>query len=63
MKEKAVEMIQHIPEDNMLYVINFLQSLELMSLNKQKDKEKAEKALTNILNMEQRLPGEFVKLI
>lgn len=43
----------------MLYVINFLQSFEAVSLNKQKDREKAEKALINILNMDQRLPDEF----
>lgn len=59
MKEKAVEIIQRIPEDHMLYVINFLQSFEAVSLNKQKDREKAEKALINILNMDQRLPDEF----
>lgn len=59
MKERAVEIIQQIPEDNMLYVINFLQSMKTVSLNKRKNKEKAEKALANILNMEQRLPDDF----
>lgn len=59
MKERAVEIIQRIPEDNMLYVINFLQSLEEMSFNKEKDKEKAKKALVNILNMDKRLPDDF----
>lgn len=59
MKEKAIEMIQRIPDDNMLYVINILQNLEAMSLDKEKDKEKAKKALMNILNMDKRLPENF----
>jgi len=38
MKEKAVEMIQRMPEDNMLYVINILQNLEKMSEDKESEK-------------------------
>lgn len=30
-KEKAVEMIQRMPDDDMFYVINILQSLEEMT--------------------------------
>lgn len=59
MKEKAVEMIQRMPEDNMTYVINILQNLEAMSVNKDGDKQKAKAALTDILNMEKRLPDDF----
>lgn len=59
MKERAVEMIQRMPEDNMLYVINILENLEAMSLDKEKDKENAQKALRNILSMEKRLPEDF----
>lgn len=58
-KEKAVEMIQRMPEDNMSYVINILQSLEAMSIDKEKDKQKAQAALMDILNMEKRLPEDF----
>lgn len=58
-KERAVEMIQRMPEENMLYVINILQNLEAMSADKEKDKQKAEKALRNILEMEKRLPEDF----
>ena len=59
MKEKAVEMIQRMPEDNMLYVINILQNLEKMSEDKEKRKRKAQTALFGILNMEKRLPENF----
>ena len=37
-KERAVEMIRRMPEDNMLYVVNILQSLEAMTVDKEKDK-------------------------
>lgn len=57
-KEKAVEMIQRMPEDNMVYVIHILQNLEAMVLDKDK-KKKAQTALMNILNMEKRLPEDF----
>ena len=38
MKEKAVEMIRRMPEDNMTYVINILQNLEAMSIDRYEDK-------------------------
>ena len=59
MKEKAVEMIRRMPEDNMSYVINILQNLEAMSIDKDSDKQRAKAALTDILNMEKRLPDNF----
>ncbi len=59
MKEKAVEMIRRMPEDNMTYVINILQNLEAMSANKASDKQRAKAALMDILNMEKRLPDDF----
>lgn len=58
-KEKAVEMIQRMPDDNMLYVVNILRNLEEMSANKKKDKREAEEAFQNILTMERRLPENF----
>ncbi len=58
-KERAIKMIQRMPEDNMLYVINILQNLEAMSIDKRKDAKKAQMALTQILNMEKRLPEDF----
>ncbi len=58
-KERAIKMIQRMPEDNMLYVINILQNLEAMSIDKRKDTKKAQMALTEILNMEKRLPEDF----
>lgn len=54
-KEKAIEMIQRMPEDNMVYVIRILQNLETMSADKEKEKQKAKTALMDILNMEKRL--------
>lgn len=59
MKEKAVEMIRRMPEDNMTYVINILQNLEAMSVDKSEDKKKAQNALAEILSMEKRLPDDF----
>ena len=58
-KERAVEMIRRMPEDNMLYVVNILQSLEAMTIDKEKDKERARAALADILSMEKRLPEGF----
>ncbi len=58
-KETAVEMIQQMPDDNMLYVINILQNLEAMSEDKEKDRQKARTVLENILSIERRLPEGF----
>ena len=51
MKEKAVEVICRMPEDKMAYVINILQNLEAMSIDKDSDKQRAKAALTDILNI------------
>ncbi len=59
MKEKAVEMIKRMPEDNMTYVINILQNLEAMSVGRNEDKQRARAALADILSMEKRLPDYF----
>ena len=59
MKEKAVEMIRRMPEDNMTYVINILQNLEAMSIDRNEDKERAQNALAEILSMEKRLSDDF----
>ena len=59
MKDKAVEMIRRMPEDNMTYVINILQNLEAMSIDRNEDKERAQNALAEILSMEKRLSDDF----
>lgn len=59
MKERAVKMIQRIPEENMFYVVNILENLQAMSIDKEKKRENAKAALADILNMEKRLPGDF----
>lgn len=59
MKEKAVEMIRRMPEDNMAYVINILQNLEAMSKDRDEDKKRAKVALFEILSMEKKLPDDF----
>ena len=51
MKEKAVEVIRRMPEDKMAYVLNILQNLEAMSIDKDSDKQRAKAALTDILNI------------
>ena len=38
-KEKAVEMIQRMPDDDMFYVINILQNLEEMTAKKDTERE------------------------
>lgn len=58
-KERAVKMIQHMPEETMLYVVNILENLQAMSINKENDQKKATDALEDILNMEKRLPDNF----
>ena len=58
-KERAIKMIERMPEDNMLYVLNILQNLEAMSADKEKDRQRARTALADILSMEKRLPEDF----
>ena len=58
-KERAVEMIQRIPDADMLYVINILQNLEEMTANKDKDRENAMAAFQDILKYRGRLPKDF----
>lgn len=53
-KERAIKMIERMPEDNMLYVMNILQNLEAMSADKEKDRQRARTALAEILDMEKR---------
>lgn len=36
-----------------------MQNLEAMSSNKEEDKQKAQRALADILNMEKKLPEDF----
>lgn len=58
-KERAVELIQRMPDDNMLYVINILKNLEEMAANKDSDREQAMAALQNILKYKGKLPEDF----
>ena len=58
-KERAVEMIQRIPDDDMLYVINILQNLEEMATNKNTDSEQAMTAFQDIMKYRGRLPKDF----
>lgn len=59
MKERAVELIQRMPDDNMFYVINILQNLEAMTVDKAADKEQAMEAFQDILKFRGRLPKDF----
>ena len=59
MKERAVELIERIPDEKMFYVINILQNLEEMSSNRPADKKQAMEALQNILTFSGRLPADF----
>ena len=59
MKERAVELIERMPDDNMFYVINILQNIEEMSSNRTTDKKQVMEALQNILKFSGRLPEWF----
>ena len=59
MKERAVELIERIPDEKMFYVINILQNLEEMSSNRPADKKQAMEALQNVLKFSGRLPEDF----
>ena len=59
MKERAVALIERIPDDNMFYVLNILENIEEMSSNKSDDKKQAMEALQNILKFSGRLPADF----
>ena len=58
-KEKAVEMIQRMPEEKMFYVMNILQNLEGMAVDKNTDKEQAIAAFEDIMRYRGRLPADF----
>ena len=53
MKERAVALIERIPDDNIL------ENIEEMSSNKSDDKKQAMEALQNILKFSGRLPADF----
>ena len=59
MKERAVELIERIPDEKMFYVINILQNLEEMSSNRPTDKKQAMETLQNVLKFSGRLPEDF----
>lgn len=59
MKERAVELIERIPDEKMFYVINILQNLEEMSSNRPADKKQAMEVLQNVLKFSGRLPEDF----
>lgn len=58
-KEKAVEMIQRMPDDDMLYVINILQNLEEMTTKKDVDRKQAMAAYQDLMKYRGRLPEDF----
>ena len=59
MKERAVELIERIPDEKMFYVINILQNLEEMSSNRPADKKQAMEALQNVPKFSARLTEDF----
>ena len=59
MKERAVELIERIPDDSMFYVINILQNLEEMSSDKTAEKKQAMEALEGVLKFSGRLSEDF----
>ena len=59
MKERAVELIERIPDDNMFYEINILQNLEEMSSDKTAEKKQAMEALEGVLKFSGRLSEDF----
>lgn len=59
MKERAVELIERIPDEKMFYVINILQNLEEMSSNRPADKKQEMEVLQNVLKFSGRLPEDF----
>lgn len=58
-KEKAVDMIRRMPEENMFYVFNILQNLEGMSASKTGEKARALEALADIQKYIGRLSEDF----
>ena len=59
LKERAVEMIQRMPEEKMFYVMNILQNLEGLATDKNTDKEQAMAAFEDIMKYRGRLPVDF----
>ncbi len=59
LKKRAIEIIERIPDEKMIYVINFLQNLEETSSNRPADKKQAMEALQNVLKFSGRIPEDF----
>lgn len=59
LKERAVEMIQRMPEEKMFYVMNILQNLEGMATDKNTDKEQAIAAFEDIMRYRGWFPADF----
>lgn len=58
-KAKALEMIERLPDEKMIYVINILQNIEALSLTNESEKMKSMTALQNLLKFEKKLPVDF----
>lgn len=58
-KAKALEMIERLPDEKMIYVINILQNIEALSLSEESEKIKSMIALQNLLKFEKKLPEDF----
>ena len=52
-------MIQRMPDDDMLYVINILQNLEEMTTKKDVDRKQAMAAYQDLMKYRGRLPEDF----
>jgi hypothetical protein len=61
-KEKAVEMIQRLPDDKMIYIVNILQNLEALSSYETKQEDdvaKAREAFIALEGFRKKLPADF----
>ncbi len=59
LKKMAVEMIQRMPEEKMFNVMNILQNLEGLAVDKNTDKEQAIAAFEDIMKYRERLSVDF----
>ena len=58
-KEKAVDLIRQMPEDQMFYVIDMLQNLKISIADKENEKKQAMAAFQNLQKFRGRLPENF----
>lgn len=59
-RKKTLEMLERLPEEKMIYVFNFLQNIEALSMNgEMPDTETPDDAFATLMKYSRTLPEDF----